>query len=142
MRGWSARTFGKIVNRRLVQQQEERIQLAVFAGRVGAVEISALFAPFMQLLHSLARYLMQFRDGAKLDRFRWTRLRAGWLEAILLPVITERALMCAAVRLVTIEHSKRTRRHAVTATVADVLLHINISEFVVDDRSGRARFLA
>ena len=95
----------------------------------------------MQLLHSLARYLMQFRDGTKLNRFRWTRFSASRLEAILLSVITERALMCAAIRLVTIKHSKGTRRHAVTAAITDVLLHVNISKFVVDDRSGRARFL-
>src|SRR6266496_597173 len=141
MRGRSARSFGKIVNRRFVQQQKERIQLAVFARRLCTIEIRALIAAFVQLLHARARYLMQFHDGAKLNRFRWTSLRAGRLEAILLSVITECALMCAAVRFVSIKHSERTRRHAVTAAVADVLLHINISEFIVDDRSGRARLL-
>src|SRR5437660_498679 len=141
MRGRPARSFGKIVNRRLVQQQKKRIQCAVFSCRIGAVEIRAPLAAFVQLLHSLARYLMQFRDGAKLDRFSWTRFGTGWGEAVFLPVIAKRALMCAAIRLVTIEHSKGTRRHAVTAAITDVLLHINISEFVVDDRSRRARFL-
>src|SRR5205807_3369214 len=141
MRGRSARSLGKIVNRRLVQQQKERIQLAVFARRLCPIEIRALFAAFVQLFHARARYLMQFRDWAKLNRFRWARFRAGWGEAVFLPVIAKRALMCAAVRLVTIEHSKGTGRHAVTATVTDVLLHINISEFIVDDRSRRARFL-
>src|SRR5256884_7974701 len=141
MRGRSARSFGKIVNRRLDQQQKKRIQRAVFARRLCTIEIRAPLAAFVQLLNARARYLMQFRDGAKLNRFRWTRFRAGRLEAILLPVITERAFVGTAVRLVTIEHSKGTSRHAVTAAVTDVLLHINISEFIVDDRSGRARFL-
>src|SRR5207237_10282019 len=142
VRGRPTRRLGKIVNRRLVQQQKERVQRAIFARRLCTVKIRASLAAFVQLLHSLARYLMKFSDWAELNRFRGTRFRAGWFEAVLLSVITELAFMCAAVRLVSIQHSKGARRYAVTTTVADVLLYINISEFVVDDRSGRARFLA
>src|SRR5205085_8931108 len=106
MRGRSARSFGKIVNRRLVQQQKKRIQRAVFARRLCTIEIRAPLAAFVQLLNARARYLMQFRDGAKLNRFRWTRFRAGWLRASFFRAIPERAFGAPPVRSVPIKHSK------------------------------------
>ena len=36
------------------------------------------------------------------------------------------------------DHAERTSGYAVATPVADIVLHIHIAEFVVDDRAGRA----
>src|SRR5205823_5006603 len=91
----------------------------------------------LQLREPRVGALAQLVERPELDRVGRAGLRAGRLVTALEPVVAERALPDAAVLLSTqwpgrrvgrrgqvplVEHAERTRRHAVAAAVADVLL--------------------
>ena len=89
------------------------------------------------------RALAQLVERAELDRLGRARLRARGLEAVLQPVVAERALpgRALAVRasdLAAVDHAERARGDAVAAAVADVLLHDDGAELGAEERAGRA----
>src|SRR5579872_1271751 len=83
---------------------------------------------------------------AELDGIGRTRLGAGRLQAVFETVVAERALVRLVIatlrRGVELDHAIGTRRHAVSAPVANVLLNDNRVEFGADDGAGGTRFEA
>src|SRR6195952_5529597 len=64
--------------------------------------------------------------------------RAGPVPAGSAPVVAQGALPHPAVVLTLVDDAVRTRRNAVAAAVADVLLHHDGAELGADQRAGRA----
>jgi hypothetical protein len=81
--------------------------------------------------------IAEFRECAEFNRFRGTRLGASRHEVILLPVVAESTFVSTAILLIPIQNTKRTRHYAICTAVADVLLHIYVPEFVIDEGAGR-----
>ena len=91
---------------------------------------------------ALRGHLEQLVVRPELDRIGRAGLRARRLEAVLEPVVAERALRGAAVDRVAVDHAERARRDAVPAAVADVRLQHDGLELGADQRAGRARVQA
>src|SRR6201996_6325976 len=138
VRGASTRPFRQIVDGGVVFEQEEGVQCTVFAGCFRAIQIGVGFTTGMQLFHTLFCVFAQLTYLAELDGLGRTTLSACGNEAILLAVITQCALVGATILFVAADHSERAANNAVCAAVADVLLHVNIAELVVDECAGRA----
>src|SRR5579871_2074565 len=81
-------------------------------------------------------------DRSELDRFGRARFRAGRGHPVLLAVIAKRTLVCQAVFGIAVQDAERTGRHTVGAAVTDILLQVDVAEFVVDQRTRRAGLLA
>src|SRR5690606_3352454 len=81
---------------------------------------------------------------AVLDRLRGARLRAGRCLAVGEPVVAEGALLgdtdlrVALRALAAVDDTVRAGGHAVSATVADVVLHDHRAELAAEQRAGRA----
>src|SRR5581483_532477 len=82
-----------------VEQQEERAEAADAVVRVAAVELRAVPALGGELREPCVRALPQLVERPELDRLRRARLRARRLVPALQPVVAERALPDAPVRL-------------------------------------------
>ena len=86
----------------------------------------------------------QIVEPAEDDRFGRANFRARRHESALLPVVTKGALECAArigQRLrAAIDHAERTGNDAITAAVANIVLHEDGADFRAHDRSGRTGF--
>src|SRR5262249_15327416 len=115
---------------------------AVLARRFRAVKISFGHPPILQFIDAPARLRSQLLDRAELYGIGRAGLRASRLDAVLLPVVTERAFASMAVWFAAAYDAERASRDAIAAAVADVLLHVNIAEFVVDDGACRTCLLA
>src|SRR5438105_2237107 len=96
----------------------------------------------MQLTETLPRALAQHAHRAELDRLRGARLRACRRHAVLLAVVTQCAFMRAPVIRIAVEHPERAGGYTESASVANILLHVHIAEFVEDERAGRTGLLA
>src|ERR1700742_379222 len=137
VRGASTRPFRQIVDGGVVLEEEEGVQSAVFAGRFRTVQIGVDLTTGMQLFHTLFCVFAQLTYLAELDGLGRTTLSACGNEAILLAVITQCALVGATILFVAADHSEWAANNAICAAVADVLLHVDIAELVVDERAGR-----
>ena len=85
---------------------------------------------------------VQVAEFTKLDGVGRARLGTGRLQPALQPIVAQRAFMRFAVQRVDVHHAERTGRHAVAATVADVLLDHHGVELGLEQRAGRAGFQA
>src|SRR5439155_1318392 len=110
------------------QQQEERVEPAEEALRVGAVELRVLEAHPLQRFDALLGLGDEIVAEAELDRLRRARLRARRAEAVVNAVVTERALLRGAGVLVERHDTKRARGHAVAAPVTHVLVDVDRAE--------------
>ncbi len=136
------RNFRQIVSVRMVGQQEESVQCAVLFRRFSRRKDTPAFSPCaVQRFHARFRPLPQFLNRPELNRFGRAGLCAGGRHVALLPVVAEGAFVNVSVVLASVQHAERTGRDAVAAAVADVGLHIDIAELVVDDAAGRAGLL-
>src|SRR5438552_5083695 len=89
----------KAVHLGLVEQEEERAEAADAVTGVVAVELRAVPALLLHLLEPLGGALAQLVERPELNRLCRARVRARRLVAALEPVVAERALPDAAVRL-------------------------------------------
>src|SRR5262249_34332325 len=74
---------------------------------------------------------------AELDGLGRAGFRAGRPEAVVDAVVAERALLRGAGLLVERDHAERARRHAIAATVADVLVDVDRAVLGPVDRARR-----
>src|SRR5690606_27792422 len=99
--------------------------------------------PSAEAGHALACELQQLVHRTEPDRIGGARLRARRLHPVLQTVVAERALVRLPVALaIHIHHAEGTRRHAVAAAVADILLHVHTVELRADDGTSGARLEA
>src|SRR4051794_18947578 len=82
--------------------------------------------------------VLKLANLTELNGFGWTHLCASRHEVVLLAVVTKCALVRSSVSLIAIQHTERTRGDTVCATIANILLHINVPELVVDESASRA----
>src|SRR5262245_45569975 len=127
------------VGRRLVEQEEERVEPAERPLRVGAVELRVLVAHLLELRDPLFRLGHQLVPEPELDRLGGARLGAGGAEAGVDPVVAERAIVRPAGVVVEGDDAERAGADAVPAAVADVLVDGDRAELRAVDGSGRAR---
>ena len=127
----------------MVLQQKERVQPGHSRpasrrrrGRLGRRRGRA------KLLDPPLRPFPQLVDRAELDRLRGAGLGAGRRQAVVLTVVAERAFVGVAVVGRSVDHAEGAGGDAVAAAVADIRLHVNVAELVVDERAGRAGLLA
>src|SRR5205814_242782 len=128
----------KAVDLGLVEQQEEGAEAADAV--VGALSVQPRVgdAGGLQSGHAIAGVRPQIVQGAELNRFCRAGLRARRLRPNLQSVITERALPHPAVAFALLDDTERAGWNAVTAAVADVLLHDDRTEFSAEQRPGGA----
>ena len=81
-------------------------------------------------------------DLTELDRLGRAGFRTGRFQADFLAVVAERALEGAAVFLIALDDSEGTGGDTVAASVADVRLNVDASEFCANDRAGGTGFKA
>src|SRR5581483_10699078 len=74
------------------------------------------------------------------DRICRTGLSAGGLDVIFLAAVTQSAFVRASISLAAIQHSEWAGGNAITAAIANILLDIDVAEFVIDNRACRTRF--
>ena len=86
------RIVRQVVDRRLGQQQEERVEAAQEAAGVGTVQLGVLEAHLLERLHPLLRLAHQLVAEAELDGLGRARLGAGRAQAVVDAVVAERAL--------------------------------------------------
>src|SRR5712691_6141716 len=145
MNCWHLRLWRKTICLRFTQDEEERVG-AAHRSVDGIVKLRVGVTVFSQLLHPLRRARAQIIEPPEHDRFSRTNFGARRCEATLLAIITKRAFECAAgvgQRLRTaINYPKRTRHHAVSAAVANIILHKHRANFGANDRSGGTSFEA
>src|SRR5690348_281828 len=94
----------------------------------------------MQRVDPLPRFGIELVELTELDRIGRTRLRTRGLEAAFHAVVAQRALVGLAVFEAEIDDAERTRGNAVTAAVADVVLHDDGIELGAENRARRTRF--
>src|SRR5439155_25553539 len=83
------------------------------------------------------RLLLELRQRPELDRLGRARFRASRLESTPQAVVAQRALVSGARLSVHADYAVRTRRDAVAAAVAHVLLDEDGVELGADDGAGR-----
>src|SRR5207245_391931 len=127
------------VERRLAEEQEERVETAQVAFRVRAVELGVFVAELSELLDPLLGDAGQLVAEAEPDRLGRARLRAGGPEAVVDPVVAEGALRRGAGIVVARSDADWTGGDEVPAGVADVLVDVASSELGPVDLAGRAR---
>src|SRR5215813_6291905 len=136
---WDFRILRKVVRGRLRQQQEECVQATEEALLIRPIELGVLEAHRLQGLDPLAGLRDQLVAEPELDGLGRTGLGTRGTEAVVDPVVAERALLRRAGVLVEADHTERARGHAVATAVADVLVDVDGTELRPIDRSGRAR---
>src|SRR5260221_11828392 len=105
---------------------------------VHAVQIRIGDAALVERAYPHVRALAQLVHVAEEDGLCGAGFGAGRGEAILLPVVAERALPRAPIRLVQVDQAEWASGHAVGAAIADVRLYVDVAEFVPDDGAGWA----
>ncbi len=97
-----------------------------------------------QLLDALRCSRPQIIEPSKDNRFSRTDLCASRNESAFLSIVTKGALECAASvgqRLrPAIDHAEGAGNHAVTAAIADIVLHKHRTDLGADNRTGRTCF--
>src|ERR1051326_8823132 len=129
----------QVVRLRLREQEEERVEATQESLGVGAVQLRVLEAEALQRLHPLLGLRDEIIAEAELDRLRRARFGARRSEAVVNAVVTERALLGGARLLVERDDAERTRRHAVPAAVAHVLIDVDGAELRALNRARRTR---
>src|SRR3990172_8054500 len=119
------RAVRQVVGAGLRQEQEERVQAAEEALRVGAVELRVLEAHPLERLDALLRLGLQLVPEPELDRLRRARLRTGRAEPVVDAVVAERALLRRAGGLVEGHDAEGAGGDAVAAAVARVLVDVH-----------------
>src|SRR5258708_18475413 len=122
----------------LVEEQEERARATDAVVGIVTVEPRVGDTARVQRGDAELRTVAQLVENTERDRIRRARLRARRLHSDAQAVVTERALPGAAVVLALVDHAVGTGRDAVTAPVANVLLHDDRTELGAEQRSGRA----
>src|ERR1700730_745648 len=126
------------VGRRLVEQEEERVETAQRAIAVGAVELRVFVAHALERRHALVGLGHQLVPEAELDGLRGAGLRAGGAEAVVDAIIAERALVGPPRIVIEGDHAEGAGADAVAATVADILIDIDRPVLRPVDRARRA----
>src|SRR6516162_2495592 len=139
------RLWWKTVCFRFAENQEKSVSAA--HGRFGGiVKLHVGVTVLAQLMHTLRRARTQVIEPPKHDRFSRTNFGARWCEAALLSVVAEGAFECAAgvgQRFwAPVNHAKRARHDAISAAVANIILHKHRTDFGANDRSGGTCFEA
>src|SRR5262245_5321318 len=134
--------LGQIVRRRFGEQQEEGVEASQESLGVRAVELGLLEAHALQGLHALLGLGDQLVPEAELNRLGRAGLGARGAEAVVDPIVAEGALLGGPGLLVEAHDSKRARRDAVPAAVADVLVDVDGAVLGPVDRAVRARIEA
>jgi len=115
-------------------------------GVLGIVKLCVAVATLAQMTDTIAGAGAKIVEATEDDRLRRTNFGAGGRESALLPVVTKGALECATgirQRLrATIDHAEGTGDNAITATIADVVLHEDGTDFGSDDGTRRTGFEA
>src|SRR5579884_781594 len=129
----------------LAQNQKESVK-AAHRRLNRIVKLRVCVTSLLQLIEAFLCAGAQLVQRAEQDRFGRADLRARGNEAALLAIVTERAFECAAgigQRFGSaIDYAKRARDDAVSAAVADIVLHKHGADFCAYDRAGGARFEA
>src|ERR1043166_2410358 len=145
MNGWNLRLRREPISFWFTENQKKGVN-AAHGCFLRIVKLRVLVAILLELLHALACTRAQIIQSAKDDRFGGTHFSAGGYESALLSIVTERALERASrigKRLgPAIDHAEWTRNDAVTAAVADIVLHKHRTDLSPHDRASRARFQA
>src|SRR5216683_1634803 len=136
------RLLGQTVRGRLVEQEEEGVQAAQRALRVGAVELRLLVAHLLERCDPLVGLGHELVAEPELNRLRRARLRAGRPEAVVDAVVAERALVGPSRVVVERDDAERARADTVPAAVADILVDVHGAELGPVDRAGGARVKA
>ena len=101
------------------------------------IELGVGVTVFSQLVHTLRRARAQIIEPPEHDRFSGTNFCTRRCEAALLSVVAEGAFESAAgigQRLwAPINHAKRARDDAISATVANIVLHEHRADFGAND---------
>ena len=139
------RLWRKAVCFGLAENQEKRVS-AAHRRFGGIVKLRVGVTVFSQLVHTLRRARAQIIEPPEHDRFSRTNFRARRCEAALLSIVAEGAFECAAgvgQRFrAPVDHAKRTRDHAISAAVANIVLHEDGADFGPNDCAGGTRFEA
>ena len=137
------RLWRKAICFRLAENQEKRVS-AAHRRFGGIVKLRVGVTVFSQLVHTLRRARAQIIEPPEHDRFSRTNFGARRCEAALLSVVAEGAFECAAgigQRLwAPVDHAKRARDDAISAAVANVVLHEHRADFGANDRAGGTCF--
>ena len=135
----------KSVRFRFAEDQEKRVS-AAYACLRRIVNLGVFITVLAQLLDALCCAGAQIIKSTKDNRFGWANFCACGYEPALLAIITKRAFECAAgIRewlRTTIDHAERTRNDAITAAVANIVLHQHGTDFGAHNCAGRTRFEA
>ena len=120
------------------QQQKKRVEAAERAVLIGAVQMRVGHAHRLKLFDARLRLGLQLVAESELDGLGRTCFRARGPEAVVQPVVAERALRRRAGVVVEADHPEGARRDAVAATVADVLVDVDRAVLGPVDRAGGA----
>src|SRR5215471_21698490 len=136
------RLIRQTINGRSINKQIERMHLGIGLTRGVAIEVRLRYAAPVELFYTLASVLANLVDRTEVDGLRRTRLGTRWFKTVALPVVAQCAFVRMASHVAARDDAERASRYAAGATVADVCLNINILEFVMNDRTGRAGLIA
>ena len=129
---WKSVCFG------FTENEEKRVS-AAHRRFGGIVKLRVGITVFSQLVHTLRRARAQIIEPPEHDRFSRTNFRARGCKAALLSVVAEGAFECAAgigQRLwAPVDHAERARNNAISAAVANVVLHEHRADFGANDRA-------
>src|SRR5260221_13396183 len=140
----SGRQLGRrrqIVGFGFSQNHKERVD-STYAGFLRVVHTRVAISAVLQLLHAILAALLEFFQIAELDGLCWACFGAGRNQPRFLPVIAECALESATVLWALVNHSKRTRDDAISATIANIGLDKDRTHFRAHNRAGLTRFKA
>src|SRR5262249_18166501 len=115
---------------------------AADAAFLGIVNGSILHPSTMQFFNSLLCFFPEVFYFAELDGLGRAGLCTSWLKPYFLSVMTERAFESTTVFRITLYYTERTRRHAVSAAVANIRLDEHSTEFSAHNGTGGAGFQA
>ena len=143
MNCWNLRLWRKTVSLRLTENEEKCVCAAHRRfGRI--VKLCVVVPVFSQLLHTLHSAGTHVVESAENDRLSRTNFRTRGREAAFLSVVTKRALKGAAGIWQgfrpTIDHTEGTGDDAVSAAVANIILHEYRADLGAHDGAGWTRF--
>src|SRR5712692_1515885 len=137
------RIFWQVIDRRLIQQEKERVEATIQNVVIHAIKTSIFDTSFMQRAETLTCPGFELLHLAKLNGVGWTGLGTRGHHVILQAVITERAFVRHVVaHLITSNHSKGTGDNTVATAIADILLHVYRVKLCANNGPRRTRLLA
>ena len=105
---------------------------------IGTVQLCLGSTPVVKFGYPVLSPFAKLVQQPELDGLSRARFGAGRREAITQAVVAESALVGAPIRLASVDHAERARRHAIAATVADIVLHHHRAELGPHKRPGGA----